>query len=34
MDWSYEGPESGWEGGTWLDLDFVPLTKKGTKNFR
>ena len=31
MDWSYEGPESGWEGGTWLDLDFVPLTKKGTK---
>ena len=30
-DWSYEGPESGWEGGSWLNLDFVPLTKKGTK---
>jgi hypothetical protein len=31
MDWSYEGPESGWEGGTWLNVDFIPLTKKGTK---
>ena len=31
MDWSYQGPESGWEGGSWLNLDFVPLTKKGTK---
>ena len=30
-DFSYEGPESGWEGGSWLNLDFVPLTKKGTK---
>ena len=31
MDYSWEGPESGWEGGSWLNLDFIPLTKKGTK---
>ena len=31
MDYSWEGPESGWKGGTWLNLDFVPLTKKGKK---
>ena len=31
MDYSWEGPESGWEGGSWLNLDFVPLTKNGKK---
>ncbi len=30
-DYSYEGPESGWEGGTWTDVSFEPLTKAGVK---
>ena len=30
-DYSYEGPESGWEGGTWTDVSFEPLTKAGIK---
>ena len=25
----YEGPESGWEGGTWANVYFNALTKKG-----
>ena len=30
-DYSYEGPESGWEGGTWTNVSFEPLTKVGIK---
>jgi hypothetical protein len=30
-DYSYEGPESGWEGGNWTNISFEPLTKIGQK---
>jgi len=30
-DWSYEGPESGWEGANWTNVTFEPLTKAGVK---
>ena len=30
-DYSWEGPESGWEGGTWANVYFKALSKKGKK---